>query len=162
MPLWRGDSTAEDSLRLQRICDAEGAALFVSTYYTTPIATPTLMLVYDMIPERLGLDMADPVWDEKRLAIEHASAYACISENTRRDLLELEPAVARQAGRRRSTRGRRLRRLRPEDDVAAFRRRYGLHRPYFLVVGERRGVDGYKNVESRLPRAARLARRGRS
>ena len=51
------------------------------------------MLVYDLIPERLGLDMSDPVWEEKRRAIEHASAYVCISENTRRDLLELEPAA---------------------------------------------------------------------
>ena len=98
IPRWRDDFTAEDSLRLQRICDEEGAALFVSTYYTTPIATPTLMLVYDLIPERLGLDMSDPVWEEKRRAIEHASAYVCISENTRRDLLELEPAARGQAG----------------------------------------------------------------
>ena len=85
--LWRDDLTAQDP-SLQRICDAERAALFVSTYYTAPIATPSLMLVYDLIPERLGLEMTDPVWAEKRLAIEHASAYACISENTRRDLLD--------------------------------------------------------------------------
>ncbi len=65
----------------------------MSTYYTAPIATPSLMLVYDLIPERLGLDMSDPVWEEKRFVIEHASAYACISENTRRDLFDLEPAA---------------------------------------------------------------------
>ena len=93
IPVWRGELTAQDCLRLQRVCDEENAALFVSTYYTTPIATPSLMLVYDMIPERLGFDSADPVWAEKQLAIEHASAYACISENTRRDLFELAPAA---------------------------------------------------------------------
>ena len=146
VPRWREDLTAQDALRLQRICDEEQAALFVSTYYTAPIATPTLMLVYDLIPERLGLDMSDPVWEEKRLAIEHASAYACISENTRRDLFDLEPTA----------RGKPAEvvplgvdeRFRPasESEVAAFRAAHGLARPYFLVVGERRGVDGYKNV----------------
>jgi glycosyltransferase involved in cell wall biosynthesis len=145
VPLWRGDLTAEDSLRLQEICDTEGADLFVSTYYTTPVATPTLMLVYDMIPERLGLGLGDPVWAEKRLAIEHASAYACISENTRRDLVELEPA-ARDKPTVVVPLGVDDFAIQPEHDLRAFRRRYGLDRPYFLLVGERLGVDGYKNV----------------
>ena len=117
------------------------------------------MLVYDLIPERLGLEMSDPVWEEKRLAIEHASSYACISENTRRDLLELEPgskgkrADVVPLGVDESLRQRPTRRL------AAFRRKHALERPYFLVVGERRGVDGYKNVGARLPRVSRLGRR---
>jgi glycosyltransferase involved in cell wall biosynthesis len=147
MPTWRSDLSAVDSLRLQRICDDEEAALFVSTYYTTPIGTPSLMLVYDLIPERLGLDMSDPVWDEKRRAVEHADFYACISESTRRDLLELEPGAH---GKRADVVP-----LGVDDgftpasdaEVEAFKRGHALERPYFLVVGERRGVDGYKNVE---------------
>jgi glycosyltransferase involved in cell wall biosynthesis len=144
---WDPDRTAEDSLLLQRVCDEEGAALFVSTYYTTPIATPSLMLVYDLIPERLGLDMSDPSWEEKHLGLEHASSYACISESTRNDLHELVPA----------SRGRRAdvvplgveEHFRPAsaDEVAAFRATRGISRPYFLLVGERRGLDGYKNAE---------------
>jgi glycosyltransferase involved in cell wall biosynthesis len=145
VPAWRGDLSAEDSLLLQRICDSEDAALFVSTYYTTPTATPSLMLVYDMIPERLGLGMSDAVWAEKRLAIEHASAYACISESTRHDLLELEPA-ARGKPAVVVPLGVDDFAARPERDLDAFRVRYELDRPYFLVVGERCGVDGYKNV----------------
>jgi glycosyltransferase involved in cell wall biosynthesis len=145
MPAWRADRTAADSLRLQEICDEERAVLFVSTYYTTPIATPSLMLVYDLIPERLGLDMSDSVWAEKRLAVEHASAYACISESTRRDLVELEPA-ARDKPATVVPLGVDDFAVRSEHDVAAFRLRHGLDRPYLLVVGERRGVDGYKNV----------------
>jgi glycosyltransferase involved in cell wall biosynthesis len=145
IPVWRGDLSAEDSLRLEQICDSEDAALLVSTYYTTPIATPTVMLVYDMIPERLGLEMSDAVWAAKRLAIEHASAYACISENTRRDLLELEPA-ARDKPAVTVPLGVDDFAVRPERNLDAFRARYELDRPYFLVVGERCGVDGYKNV----------------
>ena len=145
IPVWRGELAAQDCLRLQRVCDEEGAALFVSTYYTAPIGAPSVMLVYDMIPERLGLETADRVWAEKRLAIAHASAYVCISENTRRDLLELEPA-ARDKPAVVVPLGVDDFAVRPEREVATFRLRYGLDHPYFLVVGERLGVDGYKNV----------------
>ena len=146
VPRWSGERSARDALRLQRICDEEQAALFVSSYYTTPITTPSLMLVYDMIPERLGLDTDDPVWDEKRVAVEHASAYACISESTRRDLLELEPA-ARGKSATVVGLGVDMFAPRPGEEVAAFRGRHGLDRPYFLFVGERRGVGGYKNAD---------------
>ena len=60
----------------RRICDEEGAALFVSTYYTTPIATPTLMLVYDLIPERLGLDMPTCVGRSGGQSSTRAPTYA--------------------------------------------------------------------------------------
>jgi glycosyltransferase involved in cell wall biosynthesis len=147
LPLCYPERMAEDSLLLQRVCDEEGAALFVSTYYTTPIATPSVMLVYDLIPERLGLDMSAPIWGEKHLAVEHASSYVCISENTRNDLHELEhnshgkPAYAVPLG------VETLFRPASADDVAAFRRAHRIDRPYFLVVGERLGVEGYKNTE---------------
>ena len=147
LPRWTADRSAEDSFDLQRVCDEEGAGLFVSTYYTTPIGTPSLMLVYDMIPERLALDAPDPVWDEKRRAIEYASSYVCISENTRRDLLELEPAAAERRA------DVVLLGVDPAfspampTEIDGFRQRHALDRPYVLLVGERRGVDGYKNGE---------------
>jgi hypothetical protein len=132
---------------LQRVCDEEEAGLFISTYYTAPIGTPSAMLVYDMIPERLGLDMSDPVWDEKRQAIEHASSYVCISENTRRDLLELEPVTAGRPAHVVPLGVGSTFSPATEDEVNAFRREHSLLCPYVLVVGERLGVDGYKNVE---------------
>lgn len=138
---------AEDSLRLQRICDEEGAALFVSTYYTTPVATPSLMLVYDLIPERLGLDRSAPIWDEKHLAVEHASSYACISENTRNDLHELEPVSRGKPAYVVPLGVDELFRPAAAAEVAAFRKDRGIDRPYFLLVGERRGVEGYKNTD---------------
>ena len=147
VPRWSKDRSAEDALMLQRICDEEGASLFVSTYYTATIGTPTVMLVYDMIPERLGLDMSDPVWDEKRQAIEHASSYVCISENTRRDLLELEPCTAGRPAHVVLLGVDPVFSPASADEIAAFRHEYSLERPYVLLVGDRRGVDGYKNGE---------------
>lgn len=147
IPRWDPEAPAEDALMLQRVCDEEGASLFVSTYYTTPIGTPSLMLVYDLIPERLGLDMSDSSWDEKRLAVEHASSYVCISENTCRDLLDLEPAArGKQAG---VVHLGVPDELQPASDgeVSRFRSEHDLDRPYFLLVGERLGVEGYKNTK---------------
>ena len=141
------DRMAEDSLLMQRVCDEEGAALFVSTYYTTPIATASLMLVYDMIPERLRLDMSAPIWDEKHLAIEHASSYACISENTCNDLHELEPDSRGKPAYVVPLGVEELFRPAPANEVAEFRRARGINRPYFLLVGERLGVECYKNTE---------------
>ena len=42
--------TAADALRLQELCDREQADVFVSTYYTTPVTTPSVFVAYDMIP----------------------------------------------------------------------------------------------------------------
>jgi hypothetical protein len=70
----------------------------------------------------------------------------CVSENTRRDLAELEPVSHGKPvdvvpnGVDEHFFGA------SEDDAAAFRSSYDVERPYFLVVGNRRGVDGYKNV----------------
>lgn len=146
IPFWDGDRTADDAFRLQRVCDEEGAKLFVSTYYSSPIGTPSLMPVHDFIPERLALEATGSVWEEKRLAIEHASAYVCVSENTRRDLAELEPL----------SQGRHVDVVpngvdqhffsASDEDAERFRRSYGVQRPYFLHVGQRVGVGGYKNV----------------
>jgi glycosyltransferase involved in cell wall biosynthesis len=146
IPFWEGDRSADDAFRLQRICDEERARLFVSTYYSSPIGTPTLMAVHDFIPERLGLDTSDPVWAEKRLAIEHASAYMCVSESTARDLAELEPL----------SHGKQVDVVpngvdehffaASERDAELFRRAYDVERPYFLVVGQRVGLGGYKNA----------------
>jgi glycosyltransferase involved in cell wall biosynthesis len=147
LPPYETDRTGEDSLLLQRVCDEEGAALFVSTYYTTPTATPSLMMVYDLIPERLGLDMSAGTLEQKHLAVEHASSYACISANTCDDLHELEPASRGKPAHVVPLGVEELFRPASADDVAAFRSAHGIGRPYFLLVGERLGIQGYKNTE---------------
>ena len=109
IPLGAAISPPRTPSCLQRICDEEGAALFVSTYYTHPIGDTQLMLVYDMIPERLGLDMSDPVWDEKRLAIEHASSLRMhLGEHPPRPA-RARAGAAGKRGERRTAGGRRLR-----------------------------------------------------
>jgi glycosyltransferase involved in cell wall biosynthesis len=154
--------TGADSLALERVCRELDADLFVSTYYTTPTATPSLFFGYDMIPEMIGADLSRDTWQEKRRAILHAAAHLMISENSARDLERiygLPHASTRVAhcGVWRSF-------FRPSpQEVASLRSKYRLSdRRYVLVVGERVSVDGYKNGElvfgamRRLPDPSRL------
>ena len=137
---------ADDRLLMQQICDEEAADLFVSTYYTSPLITPSAFIAYDMIPEVLGQDLDNPMWQQKHDSIHSASAYLAISDSTRRDLVrffpevlpelvtvahcgldaDFQPASAQQ--------------------IQQFQANYGIQQPYFLVVGDRLGWQGYKNT----------------
>lgn len=143
-PTYKSKYNAADSELLEQVCRHYDAKVFMSTYYTTPLNTPSLLLVYDMIPERLGFDLSARDWQEKEIAIAHARRHVCISGSTRRDLLDiypeidpatttvahcgLDPVVFRPQG---------------AEAVVEFRQRMGLDRPYFMLVGTR--MQPYKN-----------------
>src|SRR6202034_2906063 len=55
-------NTSADSLLLEQYCRELGADVFMSTYYTTPVAIPSVLLIYDMIPEVLGFDLNLRAW----------------------------------------------------------------------------------------------------
>jgi len=132
----------EDVAMLQRVCDAYEASVFLSSYYTRPQKTKSLMLVYDLIPEVLGMNLADPMWQEKIDAVRNADRYIAISQSTRSDLTRIygvqEDAVSvawcgvdesfKPAG---------------GSEVADFKRRMGITGRYLLFVGSR---SGYKNA----------------
>ena len=139
---------ADDSILIQQVCDQYDIDVFTSTYYTTPLSTPMLLIVHDMIPELFRFDLTQRAWMEKDTAICFAQRYMCISENTRNDLLSFYPEIAptkivvEYCGVDES-----LFRIRSADDVAEFRHAHGLHRPYFLLVGSRVQHNGYKNSQ---------------
>ena len=90
-PLLVAHDLAAERTMLQSICDRAGARVFVSTLYSHPHSTPSLLFVHDLIPEVLRWDLAAPMWREKRNAIRRASAFACNSQNTAEDLHRLYP-----------------------------------------------------------------------
>ena len=72
-----------------------GADLVHETYYssvrTAPAGVPTVLTVFDMIHEKFPdyAPRTQPIARMKRAAIGRADHLLCISENTRRDLLEI-------------------------------------------------------------------------
>ncbi|BAY97207.1 group 1 glycosyl transferase [Tolypothrix tenuis PCC 7101] len=142
IPPYDYNNTAADKQMLQHICDEQDAKLFISTYYTSPITTPSVFMAYDMIPEVMGWDLNNPMWKEKHLAIQNASGYIAISENTAHDLaryfdnVALESVTVAHCGVSNTFSPAQA------ELVNAFKNKYGIHKPYFLVVG---GGSGYKN-----------------
>lgn len=135
IPLYDYGNIEGDREYLQQICDEEAADLFVSTYYTAPLTTPSVMLVHDMIPEAMGADLTYADWREKHHCIATASAYITVSQNTAKDLLKFFPNIAPE----RVTVA--YNGIGPEFSPASiaqieqFKSTYGIAKPYFLISG---------------------------
>jgi glycosyltransferase involved in cell wall biosynthesis len=146
-PAYLDRDAPADSTLIQRMCDHLKIDAFTSTYYTTPIETPAVMVVYDMIPERLHFQMKSRVWLEKTTALSYAQRYVCISQQTKNDLLYFYPEIPEQAvtlaycGVEHSV-------FKPQtdDEIQTFLKKIGQSKPYFLLVGTREGDKGYKNA----------------
>lgn len=125
------------------------------TYYTlltrrevSEYRCPVVVTVWDMIHELFPADL-DPLGrsaEEKRRAVLAAQAVICISENTKKDLLERYPSLPE--GRVRVTH------LASEIDASLSHGPEGVPaRPYFLYVGLR---YRYKNFTALLTSFAKL------
>lgn len=128
---------------LQQICDQEGTNIFVSTYHTTPITTPSVFIAYDMNPELMGWDLNHPMWREKHHAIKNALAYISFSQNTAQDLVRFFPHISLKSV---TTVGNGIDRktfaVANQEEIHNFKSKYGISKPYFLVVA---GNKGYHN-----------------
>ena len=149
--------TALDAQMLQQICDAQEADLFISTYYTTPVATPSVFMAYDMIPEIMGCNLEEICWREKHYAISHAVRYLSISQNTARDLIRFFPHIAAEKVTVAHCGYKPIFSPATELEVKQFKQEFNLEKPYFLLIGERIGVNGYKNAISFFKAMSKLA-----
>jgi predicted O-linked N-acetylglucosamine transferase (SPINDLY family)/glycosyltransferase involved in cell wall biosynthesis/predicted O-methyltransferase YrrM len=154
IPAYDYKKTDADRQMLQTICDREKADIFISTYYTTPVTTPSVFMAYDMIPEIAGYDPNNSMWREKRYGIGHASAFISISENTAKDLVRFYPEISpneiavAHCGVSSSFYPA------PPAEVANFKANYGITKSYFLLSGMR---VGYKNAMLFFKAYAQLA-----
>ncbi|MEH2150759.1 FkbM family methyltransferase [Nostoc sp.] len=142
IPRYDYNNTNADREMLQQVCDEEGTDLFISSYYTTPTTTLSVFMAYDMIPEIMGWDMDNPMWREKHQGIQYASGYIAISEHTAHDLarcftdIPIESITVAHCGVSSTfSPGK-------SEEVNAFKSKYGITKPYFILVG---GGSGYKN-----------------
>ena len=143
-----------DRRMLQQVCDEEGAGLFISTYYTTPLSTPSLFLAYDMIPEfTTYYDLSEPQWQEKHHAISRASAFAAISRSTATDLAKLYPHLAGRVTVAHCGLDRGQFFPASSSAIQQFKERHHIDKPYFVFVG---GRNGYKNGKLLLQALAQI------
>ncbi len=143
IPAYNYETTDADREMLQQVCDETGADLFISTYYTTPLSTPSLFMAYDMIPEVLQANLDEPMWREKHHAIRHASAYISISENTARDLENFSPDITLESITVAHCGVDNLFTPAIPEEINSFKTKYGISKPYFISVG---GGSNYKNT----------------
>jgi glycosyltransferase involved in cell wall biosynthesis/predicted O-methyltransferase YrrM len=135
--------TDADRQMLQKVCDEEGVQLFISTYYTTPINTPSVFMAYDMIPEVFTF-FDKPEWREKHIGIQHASSYITISENTAQDLVKYFPAITANQIQIAHCGIKDIFSPASLEEIKSFKTKYGIAKSYFLLVG---AATGYKNLE---------------
>jgi glycosyltransferase involved in cell wall biosynthesis len=129
---------------LQQICDEEGASVFISSYYTTPLTTPSVFMAHDMIPELFGWDLNHPMWREKHHGIQCASSIIAVSENTAKDLVKVFPEIPLDSVIvAKNGVDHQIFKPVPEEKIYQFRYNYGINKPYFLLVG---AGSGYKNA----------------
>ncbi len=152
IPAYDYNNTDADRQMLQQVCNELGAELFISTYYTTAIETPSVFMGYDMIPEVLGFDLNLPMWQEKRRAIEHASAYLTISEHTAKDLVEIYSNIDPNTVTVAHCGVQSVFKEASITNLAEFRYKYGITKPYFVIGSP----GGYKNTELFLQAFDRL------
>jgi len=152
------DRLAQDRAMLQAVCDAENATVFVSSYYTRPLGAPSVMMAYDMIPEVFGVDLRAPEWQEKAECIANVRRYIAISASTARDLSDFYPAIDPARITVAHCGVAALFHPGEAGEVEAFRRRHGVAKPYFLLVG---GRAGYKNARAFFRAFGMLADRQR-
>lgn len=144
------DRAGADSIMLQNVCDELHAGVFISTYYTSPVSTPSLVMIHDMIPELLNINHGNWEWRDKDLCILKASRWVCVSHATSADLVRLQRGIPHD--RVSVTQSAAAPEFSPPDQSAIhdFRQRHDLAGDYLIVAGERVGIkigtQGYKNV----------------
>jgi glycosyltransferase involved in cell wall biosynthesis len=152
IPAYDYNNTDADREILQQACNELDAKLFISTYYTTPLETPSVFMGYDMIPEVLGFNLSEPMWQEKRKGIEHASAYITISNHTAQDLVKVYPDIDPQNVTTAHCGVQTVFQPATDVEIATFQYKYGINKPYFIIGSS----GGYKNTELFLQAFAQL------
>jgi glycosyltransferase involved in cell wall biosynthesis len=131
-----------DRKLLQDVCDRFQIDLFMSTYYTAPIHTPSIFTLHDMIPENMGWNLSDPEWQMKHRHVRQARAIISVSESSKRDLMRFFPEIPAERVIVAHNAASAVFQPPSRDDIAAFAQKYGIKQPYFLIVGD--FID-YKN-----------------
>ena len=105
-------------------------------------------MVYDLIPEVLGTELSARARKEKSLALHYAARLICLSRSTRDDLhrvyTKIDPSRSVVAHCGVDTE---VFNPRSASDLARFRRKFDLDKPYLVAVGARDQGFHHRNLE---------------
>nr|WP_238546737.1 glycosyltransferase [Synechocystis sp. PCC 6714] len=146
LPLFNYEEEALFSIQLQYICDQFNADLFISTYYTTPLFTPSILMIHDMIPEVIGLDLKEFWWREKHYSILYASRYITVSRNTTEDLIKFFPEIEPSQISTIYNGVDNIFFPASPSEITATEDNFAIGSPYVLLVGSRLSLNNYKNA----------------
>jgi glycosyltransferase involved in cell wall biosynthesis len=151
---WEKTNCARDAIEVEAKCRETQSRVFVSTLNTFPIETPSVVLLHDFIPEKLGAHVESSSLVERQLAINYASRFVCVSKSTKNDLNYFFPYIKEDIIAVATLGVSPSLRKVDNNKKKAFKDKYGILKPYFLLVGERVGLlgevppaRGYKNAE---------------
>lgn len=144
-PVYKDLYNPDDSILIQKACDYLKADVFTSTYHTTPLTTPMFLLIHDMIPELFNFDLKDRHWQEKAIAVSYARRFIAVSQSTKKDLAKFYPDIEPHIQVAHCGYDQRTFRRARSGEIADFKAKYKLNRPYMLLVGSRDQHLGYKN-----------------
>jgi glycosyltransferase involved in cell wall biosynthesis len=145
-PRTRDTHSPADSSLIQKVCDHFQIDAFTSTYYSSPLNTPMVLIVYDMIPELFGFDLSQRWWLEKEMSMSYAQRFICISQNTRNDFRTFYPEVpSDHVAVAYCGVDPEVFYPRTDKQIAHLKTRYRLNDCYFIFVGSRVQHGGYKN-----------------
>jgi len=91
-PSYCVDNGVADSFLIEEFCKAQGADAFLSTYYTTPVTTPSILLLNNQLGENCWPHTPKRAEQEREIAISHAAFFirqgdVPIAEDLRQQLL---------------------------------------------------------------------------
>lgn len=93
IPKYDASRPETESLYLSSLALAFEDSVFASTYYTRVFSRPTIALVHDLIPEKLGLHDSTPGWRQRTKAIQEADGLLTVSSSTYEDLINFYPEL---------------------------------------------------------------------
>jgi glycosyltransferase involved in cell wall biosynthesis len=144
--LWDSKSPALDRDLVSRACVSLHADVFISSYYGFSLDTPSLVTVYDLIPEQMGFENHDGPALERQLAIVAGDGHVAISASTKADLLlwndhlRVDDISIAKPGLDLS-----IFYPRSQEEIAKFRSTHNLVGEYVVLPGTRFGGRDYKN-----------------
>lgn len=140
------DSRELDKEYLNKIYEIYKADGFISTYFTYT-NYKNFILLHDFIPEFIDKDCyQDEMWLEKKEAIENCRGFFSISDSTSEDLLLYYPETGKIPLYSAYNQADNYLPPTNSQSIDFLINRYKLAQNVILVVGERVGYNGYKNI----------------